>query len=317
MTIHLRAGALALTLAPARGGGIAAFTHAGEPIFLGRPDDSSPLGLASFPLLPFSNRIADGRFNAGARAVVLPRNHPTDHDSPHAIHGMAWQLPWTVVAADTQHCHMALDVPAGAWPWAWRGEQWFDLDPNGLRQRIALTNQGDTPMPAGIGAHPYFPRDPATVLSALHSGEWQTGADGLPVTLTTADRPRDWWQGAPIASRIVDTVYAGRVGEMTLCWPDRALAVTIAPSPSLGFSTIYVPDGEAYVCIEPVSHMTDAVNRPEPAAVTGLRWLAPGDTLAGSVDFRICPQTGRRIAQELPLPGCRRAAHDRWRARHR
>ncbi len=286
-TIVLRSGRLAATVAPARGGGITGFTAGSEPLFAARLEDASPLGLACFPLLPFSNRIANGRFHADGRTVRLPRNHPGDSDHPHALHGLAWQLPWTVVAATPTSCHLRIDVAAGDWPWAWRGEQWLRLDPHGLTHRIRLTNRDQRRMPAGIGLHPWLPRNARTMFRSLHSGEWLTGEDGLPISLTTCPQPLDWWHGKPIATRPVDTVYTGRSGSMTIDWPDRDLTLVMTPSGTLMFTVVYVPDRADHFCVEPVSHMTDAVNRREPAAFTGLRWLDRDEALDGAVRYDV------------------------------
>ena len=45
----------------------------------------------------------------------------------------------------------------------------------------------------------------------------------------------------------------------------------------------YTPENAGFFCVEPVSHMTDAVNRDGPD--TGLHWLAPGETLSAHVVF--------------------------------
>lgn len=287
MTLHLAAGDLALVVEPARGGGIIRFDWRGTPLMVGRPADPTPLGLACFPLLPFSNRIAFGHFVADGRAIELPANHPGDPAHPHALHGYAWQLPWQVAKAGPAQCRLTLDVPAGVWPWAWRGEQRLTLDHDGLTLHIALENRGTTRMPAGIGTHPYFPCNSQTLFDARFAGEWQTAPDGLPVTLDRRGSPRDWWDGAPIATRVLDTVYVGRAGDMVLRWPDRGLALTIAASPELPFTVVYVPPAAEYVCIEAVSQMTDAVNRPEPAGFTGRRWLEPGESHAGTTRYTV------------------------------
>ncbi len=285
--IVLRSGRLSVTVAPARGGGITGFSAGVEPVFASRPADASPLGLACFPLLPFSNRIANGRFHTDDRAVMLARNHPGDSSHPHSLHGLAWQLPWTVVAATQTSCHLRIDVAAGDWPWAWRGEQWLTLDPQGLTHGIRLTNRDRRLMPAGIGLHPWLPRTACTMFRSLHSGEWQTGKDGLPISLATCPQPLDWWHGKPVATRPVDTVYTGRSGSITIDWPDRRLTLVMTPSETLGFTVVYVPAGADHFCVEPVSHMTDAVNRGEPAAFTGLRWLATNEALGGTVRYDI------------------------------
>lgn len=279
---------LSLAIDPARGGGITRFDWRDQPLMLARPDDPSPLGLACFPLLPWSNRIARGRFEAGGRTVVLPANHPGDPAHPHAIHGLAWQLPWTVAAAPTPHAaELVIDVAAGVWPWTWRGRQWFGLAADHFVHRFALENRATTPMPAGIGTHPYFPANAHTRLTAFHRGQWQTAADGLPVRLDRGDAARDWWAGAPVQTRHLDTVFTDRVGDMVIAWPDRGLALTIAASPELGHSVVYVPPAADHICVEAVSHMTDAVNRPEDARFTGLRWLAPGEVLMGEIRYTV------------------------------
>ena len=61
----------------------------------------------------------------------------------------------------------------------------------------------------------------------------------------------------------------------------------MSPSDTLGFTVVYVPAGAEHFCVESVSHMTDAVNRSEPAAVTGLRWLAANETLGGTVRYDV------------------------------
>jgi aldose 1-epimerase len=285
--VKLRSGSLELDVAPARGGGIAAFNAAGRAVFASRQADPSPLGLACFVLLPFSNRIAFGRFTADGRDVELPRNHPADPGHPHALHGQAWQLPWTLVAATAASCHLCVDAPAGAWPWAWRGEQWLSLDPQGFTHRIALTNLTGDRMPAGIGLHPWLPHNAQTLFRSQHAGEWQTATDGLPIALQSRGEPVDWWHGEPVGTRCVDTVYTGRSGSLMVDWPDKGLALTIRPCDVLNFTVVYVPAGADHFCVEPVSHMTDAVNRGEPASVTGLRWLGAGETLAGHVRYDI------------------------------
>src|SRR5690606_38666718 len=117
-----------LVLAPQVGGGIAAFRFRGEDVMRPASDEAlearDPLGLSSFPLVPFSNRIAQGRFRFGGRAVELP---PNFGDHPHAIHGQGWQNPWEVAEAGEASARLIYDHPADAWPWAYRATQRFQL----------------------------------------------------------------------------------------------------------------------------------------------------------------------------------------------
>src|SRR5206468_10500493 len=72
---------------------------------------------------------------------------------------------------------------AGAWPWAFRAMQHFALSPTGLSVALTLRNQSDTPMPAGLGWHPYFPRTPRTTIVADVQAMWLTDDEVMPTTL--------------------------------------------------------------------------------------------------------------------------------------
>jgi aldose 1-epimerase len=283
--IRLRRGAVMLAIAPARGGGVLHFHVGGLPVFAdGR--GPSPADMACVPLVPFANRIADGRFVAAGRAFELARAP----DEPHALHGTGWTRAWRVDAAGDDWADLGLDSVAGdgGWPWAWHARQQFRLTEVGYRHSISLTNQGTTPMPAGIGLHPWLPRTPTTRYRGLHRQEWQPGQDQLPRDCVSAAAPIDWWQGAPVASRRVDNCYAGRLGPLCIAWPELHLELEMRPDDVFAFTQVYVPDA-AFFCVEPVSHLPDAVNRPgEP----GLRWLAPGETLSGAVEFRVSSGEG-------------------------
>src|SRR5882757_4388990 len=79
--IELRTSALRCEIWPELGGALAAFESLDEPdgpraLFRPTPVAASytPLQLSSWPLLPYANRIRDGRFSYAGRAHLLPRN---------------------------------------------------------------------------------------------------------------------------------------------------------------------------------------------------------------------------------------------------
>lgn len=200
---------------------------------------------------------------------------------PHALHGVAWLKPWTVREADQGRALITYTHEGDGWPWRFEVQQRFEIGECGLAHEISLLNCDDTPMPAGIGLHPYFPLTPLTRYLGRHRGEWLTDAQGLPYALQVRASAEDWWEGAPVSARVVDTVYVGREGDLSIWWPERELSLRIAPSQELSFTVVYAPAGANFFCVEPVSHETDAVNRPDEA--TGLRWLEPGQAMMGRV----------------------------------
>ena len=79
------------------GGALAALRHRGIDVLRPMPPDSaSPLDAACFPLVPYCNRIRDGRFRFGGREVVLPPNFAPE---PHSLHGLSWQAPLVVLSS--------------------------------------------------------------------------------------------------------------------------------------------------------------------------------------------------------------------------
>src|SRR5262245_25473228 len=91
--LTLRAGALALELAPSQGGSIVAFRKGAIDLMRAtKPEDLAAGAVrqfASWPLVPWSNRIRNGRFAWRGRPIQLP----VDASDPHAIHGVGWRLP--------------------------------------------------------------------------------------------------------------------------------------------------------------------------------------------------------------------------------
>jgi aldose 1-epimerase len=90
--VELRSGDARCVLYPAIGGSIAGWSI-GDQHMLKRASDEDvtavdPLRMASFPLVPYSNRIGHGRFDWDGHAVGITPNFPPE---PHAIHGVGWK----------------------------------------------------------------------------------------------------------------------------------------------------------------------------------------------------------------------------------
>ncbi len=283
--VRLAAFDLELELLPATGGSIGRFTLArdGRRIELMRPADPAnlalggPRGTASYPLVPFSGRIAWGRFRFDGRDVELPANMPPE---PHAIHGDGWTAAWTVAESGPARAVLAYDHAAGAWPWAYRAEQTFELTPAGLTVTMAVENRGPTPMPAGIGLHPYFPRAPETRVTARVPRVLVNDMAKLPVAVIETPPAWDLAAGRSVAELHLDSCFTGWDGAARLDWAGHSLVIEADPV----FGCLVVYTQPAYVCVEPVSHEVDAVNRGVEAA--GLHVLPPGGRLAGSVRFK-------------------------------
>jgi len=281
--VRLQCGAAVLELAPWVGGSVAAFRWRDEDVF--RPasaealEDVDPLRMASYPLIPFAGRITGGAFVFEGRPIALPANLPGESD---AIHGQAWRAPWRVAHIAPSQAELTYDHPAGEWPWRYRASQVFTLRDDGLRQVLSVTNQSDRAMPAGLGAHPFFPRGHGVTLKAHVSGVI------IDVSKPPAMIPTPWdWRRAPTIEAFVDNQFVGWNGEARVMWPERRACVTMTTSPPAPYLVVYAPEGEAFFCAEPVSHQLDAVNLSPGGAGHGMTILGPGQTTSISIDYAL------------------------------
>ncbi len=262
--LELTHGAARVLLAPAIGGAIAAFSQQGpagtvhwlRPATAAALEAADPLGMASFPLVPFCNRIRDGRFELDGEAVSLAPNY---QDSPHTLHGLGWKRPWQVDRAGPSAASLSLDCPAGEWPYPFLARQHFRLDAQGLHVCISITNTGVRAMPIGLGHHPYFPDAAQATVHAQVSHIWRGDADVMPTELD-AHHPAvaALAEGMPVRAHAMDNNFIGWNHEATVTWPDRSVRM-VAQAP-LDFLVLYTPSQEDFFCMEPVSNCTDWIN---------------------------------------------------------
>lgn len=288
-------GTMECVLSPRHGGSIARLAwHAPEgTVELMRPAPAeamragSAIDMGCFPLIPFSNRIDAGQFRFDGREVRLPLDLP---GCPHAIHGHAWRAHWRVEERTDSAARLSFRHPAGAWPWTYTATQIVALDDDGLTVVLDVSNDDQAPMPAGIGLHPYFPKPPGTVLKARVGAVWLNGLTMLPVK--RAPLPDVWAfpDGVTMDRTVLDNGFTGWDGRATLTWPgaevESGLRLTLLADGPFGHLVVYAPEGENYLCVEPVTHMTDAINHGEETDA-GLAILRPGERLSGTVRFEL------------------------------
>ena len=93
--VSLALGKARVELAPEVGGAIAEFTFSGVDVLRRTPPAARAAGdvraHACYPLVPYSNRIANARLAVTSGTVELARNFG---DHPNSIHGVGWQRAW-------------------------------------------------------------------------------------------------------------------------------------------------------------------------------------------------------------------------------
>lgn len=258
MTIALRSGDWEAGLRPEIGGAMSALRYRGIDVLRPMPPGATdPLQSACFPLVPWCNRIRNGRFAFAGREIALPANFPPES---HSLHGSGWQHAWAVEGSVETKCVLAHEYDGtAAWPWVWRARQRIRLGPKGCAITLVLTNRSHEPMPAGLGLHPYFRRRPETHVRFGADHVLLTGLDPLPTGVEAPpDHFADFASGSALPGETIDHCFAGWHGRAAIRDGFGTIAMTAEGAPHLH---LYAPADGSALCLEPVSHRPDALNR--------------------------------------------------------
>jgi aldose 1-epimerase len=289
----LVAGDARLTLCPGLGGSIGNWERRGVPV-LRHTDEAALAGasaraLSCFPLIPFSNRIAWGRFSFGGEDFQLDRNFG---DHPHTIHGNAWQRAWRVLGQSASRAELRLnhdpDADSGHhWPYAYQASLIYALSPDTLHVTMRITNMDMRAQPVGLGLHPFQPRTPQTAIAFRAATVWRTGADSLPDAQLPVDGHWSFEPGHVITPPPLDNCYAAWTGRAEITRPEHGIRLVIAADDIFRHLVVFTPEEKPFFAVEPASNMTDAINRMDTIPAHGLRILAPGETLERQIRFLV------------------------------
>ena len=289
--VRLEAGSLRLQLSPSIGGSISAFNWIGAdgevPIL--RKCNSpleTVLEAASFPLVPYVNRIRGGRFGFRGRQVELAPNMAGDSNP---LHGQGWLSHWQVEEANDTNAVLTFAHAPGEWPWAYEARQEFTLDERGLSLRLTCLNVSDEPMPCGLGQHPYFPCGPETRIDTEVSHAWTINEHVLPIEKVSA-RGRFDLRDRLVCGQDLDHGFGGWSGAATITDPAHPFSIRMS-SADARFFQLYSPREGAIFVAEPVTHANAALNAPEEKwQELGMRVLEPGEEMCLNMRLDINPR---------------------------
>ena len=248
-------------------------------------------------MLPYSNRIRDGRFVFAGSTVQLAEAEK------HAIHGALRALPWQVVTKTPSAVACRIDSGEHAdvnWPWPIVATLDVRLDGAVLATTMTLTNASERDMPAGLGWHPYFVRDvdgAAPELTLPVSGVYPDAdgdclPDGAPVAVPAAI---DFGRARALEpDAFIDCCLAGFGGRARIAWPAAGIALEMTANEACDHVVLFNP-AAPHFAVEPVSNANDAFNLAE-AGIDGVgrAVLAPGETLSG--ELRLALEIDRTLS---------------------
>jgi aldose 1-epimerase len=267
----------------------------GVDLIAGYPDDVVPPLNAGVVLVPWPNRIRDGRWVHDGVVQQLDITEPKFHN---ALHGLLRNAPYRLVERSAASVTLQAPVfPQHGYPFHLDTRVRYELTVDGLAVTHTLRNIGAREAPVAVGAHPYLavgdvPGDELTLAVAART---HIDVDDRlnPIGQTPVDGTR--WD-----------LRAGRVvGELEVndCWADVELrdgrsehglraadgrSVTMWADSTCNYVQVFItrvfPDGDdvrTAVAIEPMTAPADAFNSGH-----GLRWLDPGEEWSFSWGIR-------------------------------
>jgi aldose 1-epimerase len=293
LLLELRAGGLELALLPEAGGAVVRL--AASRVDLLRPADLAaarrdPTQAAGFPLVPYSGAVVGGRFCFAGREHELARNHPNE---PEPTHGEGWVAAWEVVgrseASATLRYRHEPTARTGSFPFPYVARQTLSLAERTLTVLLELRNDGDGPMPAGLGWHPYFPNRDGLTLTLDATAFWSR-TPLAPGTAALRPLPEAWRFDRPrrAAGLAVDDLFEGWSGRALLHWPASSVRLALEAAPPLEKVQLFALADQDFLCVEPVSNANDGFNLLA-AGIDGhgVRVLQPGERLAGEVRLKL------------------------------
>ena len=274
------------------GGGLRTYDVDGRPVLDGYAADAMADGARGQTLVPWPNRVKDGKWTWQGESQQLALTEPEQHN---AIHGLVRWLPWHVL----EHTGNAVSVgcalyPQPGYPWPFDVRVSYSLDDDGLTVQTSITNNGTSPAPVAAGAHPYITVGTPTIDTALlhvPADEWiPTGDQQIPIArASVAGSAYDFRSPRAIGDAQIDYTFTalhrdddGRF-RLRLAAPDGSRTVTFWLDDSYDFLEVFTGDAlpdpvrrRQGLGVEPMTAPPNALASGESLIV-----LAPGEKWTG------------------------------------
>lgn len=270
------------------GGGLREYVVAGRPVVDGYDASARVDGGRGQLLVPWPNRVRDGRYRWASQDLQLPLTEVANHN---AIHGLLRWTSWSLVERADERVVLGATVwPQPGYPFLLAVQVAYVLGPQGLVVTVTARNDGDEAAPYGVGQHPYVTVGTDLVdeaLLTLPAQQWvRSDERGIPVaTEPVAGTAYDFRAPRAIGTQRLDTAFAGLLRDpnghavVRLEHPAGGRAVELWLGAGADYLQVFTGDTlpdptrrRRGLAVEPMSCAADAFR-----SGTGLVTLGPGD----------------------------------------
>lgn len=192
------------------GGGLRAYAAGQRELLDGYDVDAMSTSGRGQLLIPWPNRLQDGRYEFDGRRHQLALSEP-EHGN--AIHGLVRWTRWFVREREADRVLLEHVLhPQPGYPFSLTVEVEYALAADGLSVRTTATNIGVDACPYGAGVHPYLtvgtPSVDAAILTSPGATVIRSDDRGLPVGTDRVERtPFDFRRARAIAATTLDHAF--------------------------------------------------------------------------------------------------------------
>lgn len=223
-------------------------------------EDEAPRGSMGRQLLPWPNRIRDGRYSFDGVDYQLPITEVPRYT---ALHGLDQSKQWSLVAHTDDSVTLASTIyPQHGWDAVLDVQITHSVDSAGLTVKVETTNVGSKRAPYGYGAHPYVAADLSTATLTLpFEHELEVDAERLlPVAVGALSPEHDFREPRLVSDAVFDSAFVDPIGdwEITLATPERS--VTFWADDTQPWAQVFTTPTRDAMAIEPMTCGPDAFN---------------------------------------------------------
>jgi aldose 1-epimerase len=207
--VVLSAGPLRLTVVTV-GGGMRELTVGDWRVIDGYVVDEVPIGAYGQVLVPWPNRLSEGRYRFDGVDYQVPLTEPSKQN---ALHGFARWERWTVKSHDDAHAVLGTVLAARTgYPFTLEVEVEYRVRPASVDVQIRGRNVGRRRLPYANGFHPYVSVGTPSIDSCLlemPAGTWiPTDARQIPTGRSPVEGgDYDFRRARPIGDMRLDTAF--------------------------------------------------------------------------------------------------------------
>jgi aldose 1-epimerase len=239
-------------------------------------------------LIPWPNRIRDGRYVFNGVSQQLALSEPDRHN---AIHGLVTYVPWVLIDKQADAVTNRVRIyPQHGWPGTLEATITHRISAQGLTVRVEATNIGTEDLPFGYGAHPYLTVGESTVddlaLSVPAASYLEVDDRLLPVRISSVAGTAYDLRGGPVLGSVnLDTaltdLHRGSDGRWRVVLVLGERSVELWGDEAMHWVQVFTggPSRQSSIAVEPMTCGPDAFNLGP--THHHLRVLGAGETFVG------------------------------------